>query len=296
VKCFKNKIFFLFLLPLALGGGFIYFLSHSHQYDIPKLLKTIPCEEKWLLDYFFHDILFHQNGAYVLNGCKPASLENFEPPSLNTIFFFGNRFFKREVLLKRGLETWKKHQHLFPSNSHLLICHLDKNNQFYELLLINKHTLLHEIEENINDFRRALGAKMTAEDILHQIENNERSLIELLDHRSDLLGILLGFGRHNYYLFYHREMLQHKIEKCQFVPKRLEYVQQEIDAISHRFQSVVQKKRNSLHLFSFPKFFFELGHPETDKVLSQYKQRAKEIPPLFLHGNFLESYLRQFTS
>ncbi len=293
MKVLKAGIAFLCLFGIALG---LYF-SISKDDPIRKALSTIPADEKLFLEYFFRDLLLREGGAYVLNGTKPITEEDFESPTLREVFFFGNRFLKSAVLLKKGFEIWNKYQHLFPSTKYALLCYQNKTDGTFQVLLINKKAVVNEIEKNIEDFKAILGPTITPTALLEKIISEDKHLSEILNEHTGLFGMLLGYGKHNSQLFYQREMLQDQIEDNQFIPKRFELIEEKLNAAEKRFLATDPKKRRNRLIFtSLPAFVFDPEHPETQKLLKSYEEQRKEITKSYQDVSFLETFLKKFTS
>jgi hypothetical protein len=57
----------------------------------------------------------------------------------------------------------------------------------------------------------------------------KKYLCEVINHHQALLGMLLGYGRHNAWLFHRRDVLEYG-----FIPKRLELFEKEIQQINEK--------------------------------------------------------------
>ncbi len=266
--------------------------SSIRDEDVCVSLKNIPPNEQWVLEYFFRQLLLRDGGAYVLNGTKPAALGDFGPPSLREVPFFGWRFFRTNSLLKKGCETWKKYQHLFPHGNYTILCLEDQKSNGCHIALINNKQFICIIEENIEDFRAVLGSKMSASSLLEGLAKKEQTLYQLLQDHSGLLGIILGYGKHNASLFYQRALIENQINTCQFAPKKFDLIEAKFNALNVKLQPVNQTKPSKLLFALSPAFIFDPHHPETQKLLTQYTRQKKEFTTAYGRGNFLETTLR----
>lgn len=236
--------------------------------------------------------MLREGGIYVLNGSKPAVLGDFSSPNLRELPFFGGRFFKKEVMLKRGLEIWRKYQHLFPSANHVLLFH--EKDDLFEILLINKKRFLNEVARNIEDFKAILGSEMTAEILLKKLVKQEEPLSEILKNHSGLLGIILGYGKHNSWLFHQRKMIQNRLDNSQFIPKRFDLIKGEFNTIDKKFQPIEQKRKSILFFTSLPSFVFDPLHIETHELWKEYRKQRKELTKTYRNKNFLEFALKKY--
>lgn len=294
MKRLKIGITLLSLLGLASGFYFSFKFPHRPEDNVIRVaLSNIPSDEKWALDYFFRSLLLRDGGAYVLNGTKPATVGDFGAPSLREVAFFGWRLFRTSVLLKRGYEIWMKYRHLFPHSNYAILCLENKEFDRFHIVLVNKKRFACVIEENLNEFRAVLGPGMTTEALLDELAKEKQSLYQLLNDHSGLLGIILGYGKHNAWLFYQREQIESQIDTCQFLPKRFDLMESELNALNGKFQLVDQKRKSRLLFASSPSFVFDPQHPETQELLAQYKQQRKELTEFYGNGSFLEIALRK---
>lgn len=254
-----------------------------------KFLKELPQEEKWFLEYFFRTLLLNDTGAYVLNGSKPAGCSDFFGPWYykDTIHWRG---FNRSTLFRKGNEIWKKYEHLFPSTSFCFSYHEDAEDDLIGVELINKSLFSSAITKNIEYFKSVLGSNITSEIILDKIINKRETLSSALNHHNCLIGIVLGFGKHNSSLFYRRHLLERE-----FNLKRQDLIEQEVDEIKEKLQHS-SHKRDILLFSSLPQFVFDPMHPETQELFDKYIQQRKGFTNFYRHGNFLEVTLRKIAS
>lgn len=72
-----------------------------------NLLREISFEERYFLDYFFRNLLLKERGAFVLNGSKPAVLENFRFPTTREVIFLGIVLSKQKACSKKVMKHGK---------------------------------------------------------------------------------------------------------------------------------------------------------------------------------------------
>jgi len=287
-----KKAFLLLGLACILVGGYSILEKSSFKKDAVSIaLGEMTSDEKWFLDFFFRNHLLRDSGAYVLKGCKPVGLSDFLGPKyyLSTVYWRG---YKRSVLFKKGYEIWKKYQHMFPSISYCICYRKDEedDDQGFDVYLINKKNVLSVVSKNIEEFQAHLGPDITPEILLEKIINEGKPLTEILHGNAELLGMILGYGKHNSQLFYRREIL-----KKEFTPKKLDLIAEEIAEINKKLQCR-SHRRNHLIFASLPTFVFDPTHQETQELNDKYEQQRKEFTNLYKNGKFLETTLRVLTS
>lgn len=289
------------LLLLVLGGIF-YFNGFHKQYDIAKVLKTLPSEDKEVLESFFQCL--HRNTfSYVLFGDKPMSICSFlqmemgHPQTYRLYDFMDSsmgRLSSPNLTKVRGWEVWKKYRQFFPSTNFILL--ENRDSERVTLVMINKQALLRIVEENIEDFRDVLGVEVTPQIILDRCIKSNSIFKDVLKCHNGLFGTLLGYGRHNAFLFSRREQIstQESVlpspefstvgEECRYIDGKLK-----------RFDENGIPDFNPL-LMTLPMFVADHEHPETQQLKIKYKQQYKNIIKEYEKGDFLEITLRQFCS
>ena len=289
LKIIKNRTSLLFLACIIGGAFFLLRLLPPKEIAISKILSKIPLEEKWFLDYFFRTLLLKDSGAFVLNGTKPAGCSDFLGPQYHqyTIHWRG---YNKSTLFRKGYETWKKYEHLFPSTSFCFSYYEDTDDDLIDVTLINKSLFLKAISDNIEDFKAVLGSDITPEILLEKIISKQAPLEKVLNHHPCLIGIVLGFGKHNSSLFYRRSLLEKE-----FNLKKQDLIEQEVDKLKEK-QQFSDCKSDILLFSSLPRFAFDPTHPETQELHNKYTQQRKKFTNLHQHGTFLEVTLKNLVS
>ncbi|MBS0626291.1 MAG: hypothetical protein JSS32_09600 [Verrucomicrobia bacterium] len=301
---FKRSIFlviFLSLLGLMLIRP-IQYLSFSRK------LNAIPQKDREQIEWFFRFLSWDTH--FVLFGSKPMGFCGFleqEPPqeyrSLDHFEDFAYRFMLPILKLNKGWNLWKKYEHLFPSSRFLLIENHDKSRSTI-IFMINKSEFLKTVEENINDFRRILGNHITPVILLEKCQRSKDLISDVLKNNDLLLGILLGFGKHNAQLFFRREQImgRSKSESLSLNPKKLlpssEFLslEEELDHINRKLGNFCNSEASDFNqiLLLMPSFFADASDPETQQLKIEYEKQYKDIVKRFQKREFLETVLWQY--
>jgi hypothetical protein len=111
-----------------------------------------------------------------------------------------------------------------------------------------------------------------------------------------LLGILLGFGKHNSELFQRREDLYVKLDALDYVKnykKRLE-TQKKIDVLWQKLQFRNDYYTHGLVSRHIVGYACDREHPESIQLENDYEQQAVFINQLMLEKNWIKNILLQF--
>jgi hypothetical protein len=165
-----------------------------------EIEKNILKEDVKILEIFFQDLLFQRGFAYTLFGNKPISIEYYDREDPN----------KPELFLSsaEGYKTWEKYAGLFPSREHIFLFYEDDQENLYEITLINKKAFHQVVTENREKFAAFFGPEINSEKLLNLLIQKRCLWNTPMKDRDDLIGILLGFGRHNAELFQKRSEIQ----------------------------------------------------------------------------------------
>lgn len=149
--------------------------------------EVLPSDDRRALEDFFELLVKDHNFAYTLFGTKPISIADYrgeDPTSFDTL------------ILERGWASWCRYKHLFQSRHFELIqADLGRQNDrhYKEIVIINKQATVNVIRKNIKIFQDFLKNEWSPESIMKAItEDNE--FYKNIVRRSDLFGILLGYG------------------------------------------------------------------------------------------------------
>jgi hypothetical protein len=309
----KGRIWAAFLLLIIFGAA-LYFpiLPNQPSIDVPAILKNLSEEDRESLEWLFLGL--HQaTCSYVLFGDKPMSICSFlssEPCySYNDQFydfidFSINKLRLPHLRMTKEWELWEKYKASFPSSNFILL----KNDDSGEitLVMINKSAFLKTVQENIDAFKVVLGDEINPDIFLDLCIKSKNIFRDVLKYHDELLGILLGYGKHNAFLFSRRHQIA-GIRKSQMlslsqkppVPSKgfatLEEEYHEIDSRLSFFNDDDIKDLNFL-LMGLPMFVADENHPETQELKKKYKNQYKTIVSQYKSGNFLEVTLNQFVN
>lgn len=297
------------MLPCLLVAAFLFFgILHSRSsLNIPKILNTLPRDDRDALEWFFHD-LSHSGCSYVLFGNKPMGISSFpeiapnssQNDPVNNLRFLSSRFCVQNLKIYRGLEVWNKYKQLFPSSKFILLENHDA--EWVTMVMINKHNFLNKVKENIDIFKEVLGAHVTPSIILDSCVKSGDLIKDVLKDNDALLGILLGYGRHNAELFSRRTEIEresnpHIISLTKKLPSPgFSTVEEEYRYICEKLTSFNEIGTADLNpiLLNMPGFLADHSDPETQQLKTEYKKQQKTIINKLKIERFLETTLTRF--
>jgi hypothetical protein len=275
-----------FIILITFFFVYVFFPIASFLYgiNVSDELRKIPEVEQTQLKSLFYKILNQDHGAYTLFGDKPVSISGSVEltPWDNTIEGIpcGGLFWKE-------WSVWEKHKHLFNPKKYLFFKEQSNNklvkNSF--VFIVKKEEFIKTINKNKRIFEKILDREIVAENILKNIQENKITFLDSIKHNHILLGILLGYGKHNAGLFSrkYRDDFETGIS-CDL------------------------KKNNKIHLkpcgdyhysplvIKSTHFVADLKHPETRKIQKNFCELRGKISAVYANGDFLEITLRQLTS
>ncbi len=206
----RRRIIFFSIFLISLFTSF--FAKFKNNNPISTINYSLSPKEKKDLELFFYDLLANHELGYTLFGDKPMS---FCVPNACRPHFSNSNFTYRIYLdsakpLFRGLSVWKTLSSKIKKSNYSLIIFEEKSYPTF-VILVNKKAFRNEFNKNIDLFQKYYGPQVTVESILCSLEEKRSDYNEVFDnsflHVDVLLGIMLGFGRHNAELFQRREEL-----------------------------------------------------------------------------------------
>ncbi len=270
----------------------------QNKSSFEKKLARIPFRDRSCLEAFFRILILKEGGGYVLFGDKPAAFTTFsstQNPSLGLyqILKYGHE----NKIIKDGWQTWEKYSDLFHSEKFILACKRINEDQ-YEICLINKNRFLKAIKGNLKDFQKVLGNQTSPNQLLKDYQKNTYSLFHHLHEHHALLGILLGFGTKNSWLFYETTELCFEDPNAQgYHPlKKIQLSSQKFD--KHRLTSAF-KEHNHKKCYKFlylPYFLVNIDSEETTQLQDRYRKEQQAVHQAYSEDSFLEITLRKFCS
>lgn len=231
---YKKTLFFCGFLLISWSIFLTYERSHYNLVSnkelkvVRKKLAALSSQEKQDLAYFFTYANLFSQYPYTLIGYKPMSICNFLqqsddlPPILRADY---ERPVHRAFAdaLNRGYQAWEKNQSLFPLKKYLIIRHHASNSKgMIEIALIHSDLCLTKIEEHLGDFCGILGKQYKSGDVFDILTHPDHENFYKVSQHNRLLGILLGFGRNNAYLFEHNrhDILQSFTNEWPYWPRK----------------------------------------------------------------------------
>jgi len=178
-------------------------VSHEELLAIRKKLKGLSPQERQDLTYFFGKAISFDPYPYTLVGYKPMSITHAIVEDTDDLVARFGKFLNTpgNQTLKRGYLVWEKYQSLFPRSKYILISYSFFGEGRKELALINPKLCLETIEKHLGDFQEVLGETYTKEEVFWILTHpHHKDFYTIIDHNR-LVGILLGFGRNNAYLY-----------------------------------------------------------------------------------------------
>jgi hypothetical protein len=290
----------IFLCTIAFAC-FPFFFCRS---DIKEVLQKIPTDEYQLLERLFSSLMHNDHFSYTLFGDKPVSLtSHFTLTPLNNTIC---KMRSEGVFWKKWL-IWKKYENLFHMNRFLFfetyplaIC---PQNNSKTIVFINKKLFLEKVTEHLEIFREFLGSKTTPEGLLNEIECSQ-NFFSNLQHNQWLIGILLGYGKHNSYLYFQRDKPLFFTRSKQFpkIPYEVPKPTKPFSSLENESKSYFSKLTPFGDYSYSPviakpvHFVAEKRHPETKLLEEKYRKWREKISVIYAQGNLLEISLIALTS
>lgn len=280
----------------------LYFLFISDVIESKSVIRqveeTLSFEEQDELKILFHNLFAEHELGYTLFGDKPMSF-CFPPTSVLSISTQEHVFkiYTRGSLpLFNALKAWNKVQSLKKNENFILIVN-EKNGFPESVFLINKSRFLFVVNENIDAFRKIYGYEITAESFLKDLNDKIIGPRELFQQHL-LLGILLGYGRHNAELFQRREMLLSGKKQAPFLifqkpGARFSTIEEELYFLDRHLQPIYTNN-STLLLVKPVNFVGDFQRLETHLLQAQYKFLHKELTALFLCQDWFQSIFERF--
>jgi hypothetical protein len=208
----KWKVFVVGLIGTAtlIFNGESFFPNISEDTGSSRLTEFIPRKDRKRLEYFFRRFMFWEEGGYVLVGNKPCSIAVLQDPTYFHLGFLCS-LMPSNLRFWLGWKTWKKYEKHF---THPCFSFLkeDLKNGSSLIIFINKNGVLNAISSHKVDFETTLQQPIEPTQILDEAESNSL-FSEVLKGNEFLIGILLGFGRGNSWLYYSNHQSASKAQR-----------------------------------------------------------------------------------
>lgn len=278
--------------------------------DVSTILAVMPKSDRKKLEYFFLRLITEDSFGYVLLGKKPMSLVVVEEKITNPFAswsIFRYTIVPRRIKSNQDFAIWKKYEKFFPTSRFVFFYEKEQqDNRLITLMnLINKKTFISTVEEHAEDFKAILNYEVTAEELLKQGAYRP-FLADLLRNHDALIGILLGFGRSNAYLFHQKSQFPSDQEKIDFLEKshfdsvwteeEFENIRKKYDSVSWMSTYITGSHIKNLDLMVLPGFGGVFDSPETQHWRKHYLETREAIIQYYENKDFLETTLKLLTS
>lgn len=293
MRTFKICLFF-FLIAFT-ACSFYLFISKKSLFQIQYNLST---QEKNDLRLFFQDLFVDNELGYTLFGDKPMS---FCFPVTHAPYFSKKDcriwiYHEGTLPLFRGLAVWKKICSKIKKENYLFIICEEKQYPNF-VILINKKAFAKTFRKNIDLFKKYYGEKVTITELLNNLENN-KNYNEIsqtpLFYNDILLGIMLGYGRHNAELFQRRkELTESQFSLLPISPsKEFPSIEEEVKYLWEHLQ-VTRNTHDWLLRVIGVGFAADPDDLETQMLIKKYDLLHKELISIFDRQDWLEVILNK---
>jgi hypothetical protein len=281
------------LLILILGT--VFFLIPQKNQCFQTVLKSMTAEEHYYLDAFLRNVLLIDHFAYVLFGNKPVACACYEKtmPSFNWSF---DCVSLSRLNTRKGLEVFKKYRNFFSSRKIAVL--INDYPDCTDVIVINRKILKKIFEKHRLDFEKILEKKMTSEEFLTQIEMNG-DFGKAIHYHEALLGILLGYGGGNAWLFHH--MKTALIKMREFEPSSLknwDLLEKEFTKLNGQlsgFEDIIIKETSWIKKkrIPLPGFRADLNSLETMELKKIYEQDREKLQKILFKPTFIDIVFRE---
>lgn len=273
--------------------------------NLISTLQTIPKHDLYEIKKLFQILFKEGEFAYTLYSDKPMSMsdhllnevEQFNFIDLlslkeNCLNIFSHNNEPHRHFLERW-KTWKKYCELFPFKNFCLI--EGKIFNQHRVFFINLQSFHEVVNKHITFFKKAMNMDIDSEKLFTELIHNEKDILDLLCNRTDLLGILLGYGRHNARLYHIREELEELIYFQQLLlietteeRKKLEKIQSRLKSF-HDHDSFIIASTNRVMFAADP------NHLETRYLREKYDRINRKIDAIYETDDWFEQTLIQLS-
>jgi hypothetical protein len=285
--CLRNwtawllRLFFCFTPVLGCG-------------DISVKIEQLSTDEIEELKLLFHYLFSATEFGFTLLGNKPMSL--CFPPVRSIHISTRDHLLKihknEDIDLYNALITFSK---LKFKDNYTFITEKNKYGSPCSLFFINKEKFFRVFNENIDLFKRVYGQKISPESFITFLQTKDNFIVELFEQHA-LLGILLGYGRHNAELFERRHPLfgRRKIPYTIYPKPTSPFLnlEEELCFFKKKLQ-LVQPNRFGFLKISKVNFAADPASLETEKLCDHYALIHRELMHLFSYDNWFEILLEK---
>jgi hypothetical protein len=307
IKILKRKS--LIFISLLLGiGGIIYLCINinrlctrddslaSARYSQKQILENLVLltpQEKSELDALFRELFLRSGFAYTLFDERPMAFTAYFTKTPYENIHAGFLY----PPIAKWWDTWEKYKHLFPLTNFQFIITQDDEHNSVRIYFINLKLYNQFIEKAQPNTRWVINSGKSVQELKQILKEFQ---IEQLPNYIELLGILLGYGENNSYLFYRRDEIEkmlsgnNKSYEEAFINGHLNKLQEELNQINKKLVSIKYPQSvKRLELIYPPTFLVDKGTLETRRIIKQFTKAHKRITGLYSHNDFLEITLEK---
>jgi hypothetical protein len=158
------------------------------------------------------------------------------------------------------------------------------------IVLINKEAFRNTVNKNIDLFRKMIHSKVTADSLLEQMKDEDKKVYDILNGHEALMGILLGFGRHNSLCFEDLDEMEssnnYLMHTKEFISKR-----EKLNKQLKCFRG--QEKLSNIERHGQIGFRADHNHPETKELKEKYNKLCIKTDEIYSRDDWFEKTLRQ---
>ncbi len=255
------------MLKYILLSSIFFIITFIQAENTTEFIKNIPLEEQKELECLFYNLVNDSNFGYTLFGDKPVSIASyFKITPWENFIELGQC---DEIFWQRW-KIWEKYRNRFHIQNYLLL--KEDSSNVNEIFFINKKSFLDTLINHLDIFEAILKKKISPQKFLADIEERQISFYDSIQNNEILLGILLGYGKHNSFVFYQRQKILNK--NC------LNYY----------------SNKNQLLRINSLCFMVDDNHHETKSLKEKYQKLRGKLSVIYAKGNFLEITLAKLTS
>ncbi len=280
MKSTLTRFFLLSFVALCLGAS-----------NTPSLS---PQEHKSLSD-FFSTLLFQEAGAYTLFGNKPMTFTTLldEPHEDKEEFLkqSPHPIICNELNFEENWDVWERVKNQFHASRFILCKRASPafSTQKSSVFLVNIAATVAVLKKHYPLFREAASSNFDPLKVVFEIENNDSSFWKKVLARHDLMGILLGFGEQNAWLFEESRKCE-ETASCSRSKKEREFLLS-LSQQTPCSNSLVEFDLN-LPLPSFICFAEE----QSRALIKEYEKDRKKIKEAYKGKDLVDVTLKRLTS
>ncbi|MDX8430232.1 MAG: hypothetical protein SNF33_00245 (plasmid) [Candidatus Algichlamydia australiensis] len=289
---FKGKVKLLTLIIVSLLCGVYFDGSRKVHLEIarpkdPPLSLEVTKRDKQRLEYLFRKLILVDSGGYTLLGNKPLSLGVYLTP-------FSKPFFQsltpRNLRIYFAWKTWKKYESCFQNTNFMI---WSEPNPWFEgavlILVANKRNFIKTLDQHLDLFRNTLSKEHLSSKDLFTTGSKGNLLSEELQRHEGLLGIVLGYGERNSWLFYEQDQGKKTSLSPIWSPE-----ESKANLCKSRLALKSPNPKSYSNLLTLPMFMADKNTDESQHLREMYQEDREKILAYYDGKKFLETTLAFF--